>query len=404
MYMSIPKISDTDPANAATFNKPLIAIEEALASLSGSAPSRAGNAVILENMPLHSSVLIGDAVYFDSLSGSFKPAVATVHKVEGGNGRYEGTEESLVLGVVVKKITPGIGDILSAGSIESEQVAGAVAPTGETGVYFLSPDNPGKLTMDPGHILRQPVMAYMGGSTIVAIPSMSAPYQYTSPIVRTIKSDTIDVDIIDGMANIEAASLELSEPRPSGTAISNVTGKSASITPVVSKIIGTGDISVTTKEDTGEVYLGSNGSSVYGVDAYEYNLNGAKRSSNNLYTYIVFPAGKSSFVTIHGNVHASGECIAKVWVDVVSDTSCQIEARSAFIPTPTEDGVALPTDADLSASTISVSENGSKLCRIPASSGINITGSGSMIATLIVDNPASDIRILKAGFILSPVE
>jgi len=154
----IQTIADGEPVNAATANRPLMQLAGQNRSLKAKVDSLAPTSgrLIVSQASLGEDVLLYDFVYFDGVSGTFRPALAeAVHDAEL---HLVASPRSLVVGIVISINTnEPIGDILELGPLDL--LAESINPqtllddpinsTFAEGRYFLSGRVPGKMTLRP---------------------------------------------------------------------------------------------------------------------------------------------------------------------------------------------------------------------------------------------------------------
>jgi len=166
-WKNIRHILDGEPVKSSVASRPSQALEnnteylkELLDALS------LGQAVILRNQYIESTLVVGDAVYVDS--GTYKAALAEIEYSETSSA-YIVAETSYVIGIIMSKSSSTRGDILLHGYAELD-ISDAVDGTLEVGPYYLSSALPGKLVKQ-----SQPVNVYVlyhaGNDTIFVNPS-----------------------------------------------------------------------------------------------------------------------------------------------------------------------------------------------------------------------------------------
>ena len=107
----------------------------------------AGQALILWDQPLTTSLVPGNAVYLDNTTRIWKPGRA-LFTDSGSNGVLSLDPQASVTGVVLYKQSPTLGVIVLNGTciLPFSQFALIVEGSAAAGVYYLSATTPGKLT------------------------------------------------------------------------------------------------------------------------------------------------------------------------------------------------------------------------------------------------------------------
>lgn len=405
MSVVIDKIKDTDIASADTFNKPLYQIESALNKLQDTLYNMSSKScIVYNNAPVSSDCFIGALVYLDEYTHIMRPARAVCSTQPVSSGKYIDSPESHVVGMVIN-IKGSLADVLIQGSYDSDICVTGCGITDGPGTYYLAENEAGKCTKNPPEVMKTPVLTYMGGSSIILNITSRPPYQYDSPLIRGIVSDDASIAVsadYSGIGHINMADSVATETALSPTAVSSISGRFYTKTPIVSSISGVGGIKATTN-NLGETILELT-SEIGGVHyAEDYNLNGTKRVSDEVYTYIVFPKGKESRLTISTPINVSRHMTATPWAHVISSESLDIAARSFFMPDPSiESGVNI-SDIDWITDKLSVEGNDGNLVLSEAASGVPVYGQGNVITTFTVSGVGADIRLLRAGVKLTPV-
>lgn len=406
MSIVIPRIKNTDKANADTFNTPLNAVEQALNNIN-SALLEVSNksALIAYNVPASDDCFVGALVRFDPASGVFVPAVAIANLSAMHDGKYINAPEASVIGMIIRITSSGIADILIQGQYSSHECVYNCLEDKTPGIYFLSNTNKGKASTDHNGIVVQPVLLYLGGSDIFLNITHQMPSQYQGSVVRgaTTSSESLTVSVSDnGVLDIGthdpiSTGIELSQ-----TAISSINGNRYTTTPIISSVSGVGGVSVTTN-NLGEAFIGLSSELGHNIQASEYNLNGTKRVSDDIYTYIVFPSGKSSSVTISRHIDVSCEMAATPWVHVISGDAITFTTMSYFVPDPDKTIGVSPTDIRGVSSDIPVGASGSNIILGESSDPVSVVSSGTLISRITINAPSVDIKLLRAGYFMTPV-
>lgn len=411
MDINIPRINDTDPANSYTFNKPIEAIESVLNSFNTSINAiSSGSSLVVQSVPVSSDCFLGALVYFDTVNKEFSPAIAITDTTNVVNGVLVKSDASAVVGMVIALSGPRIADILVQGKYSSAACVNNCIGNGDPGMYYLSDTNAGKASKTY-RIMPQPVFTYLGGPDFVLNITHQIPYQYAGSVLRGAisGSDLIRTTVDNyGILSIGINDWVESGRHKAPYAISDLNGPYYHRTPVVTAVHGIGEISVKTT-DTGEVYIADSAYASGKIHASEYNLNGVKRTQDSLYTYFVYPSSRTSSMTISTKINVSNDASfnAGCWMDVVCNGTITASARvSMYMIKDINGETELPNSGDtILSSSIPISVSGSGKIKTQITSGQSkITGPCTLMAKIEIHNQsASDIPVLRAGFMLDPV-
>jgi hypothetical protein len=319
-------------------------------------------------------------------------------------GRYIDAQESHVVGMVINK-TGTIADVLLSGSYDSEACVKGCGLMHGPGTYYLSENSAGKCTKTPPVIMRTPVLTYIGGSSIILNITSRPPYQYDSPLIRGIVADTDSLVISAddaGIGHVDVAESIITETSLSPVALSSISGRYCTTTPVISAISGIGGITTTTNE-FGEAIIELTSEKGGRHHAADYNLNGSKRVSDDIYTYIVFPKGKESRLTISTPVNVPHTMKATPWAHVISSESTDISVRSAFIPDPDKGNSINISDITWTKGSMPLDSLPDNLVLAESTSGVNVYSEGTVVTIFTVYNPNTDIRMIRAGVVVDPI-
>lgn len=407
MNVSIPRINNTDEASAATFNRPLSVIENYLSAIKASIYTIGDKgSIIAKDVRMDNSCFKGCLVYFDSDNCIFRPASASVESETISIGSDMVSPKALVCGMVVGIESSGVGSILVAGKFTSSACVTACLVEGSPGTYYLSSkaDEEGRATLNPKGPIKQPILTYMGDGTFILNITHQPPYQYNGNALRGVStSGPLTASITDGVVQLSVKELEQSGTQYSPTAIGSINGTTYTTTPVLTNIIGVGDSIRVYKNELGEAYIGLPEDIGGSVEAYEYNMNGSKRVSGDVYTFIVFPGGKTSAVTINRHIAPTNTIDVGVWLQSMSESSVDTRISMYFLEDP-EEGSRVPlANTPDSEFTLTV-EGSNNLVTITSSDDkIPVTGPGIVSATIEV-SPSDDFRVIRAGFSIQPSE
>lgn len=173
----IDKLAGTTPdgsaAAVALIDSSLGQTENALNDLSGRIETlNTKSAIIRQHVPLADGVGVGALVYYDAVNMCFDFAQALTLAETGASGQTIEAPQARVEGIVIATdlgSDPQTGTLLTGGYWEDADVTNAclnvdseLATDAAPGIYYLSPVNAGKATMETDGHLRQPVLSYYG--------------------------------------------------------------------------------------------------------------------------------------------------------------------------------------------------------------------------------------------------
>jgi hypothetical protein len=104
----------------------------------------AGEALFIHDVTVESGALPGHAMYFDSVSGTYKRALAAV-ELDAVNGLYTVAQSSFAVGLLYSKTNTTTGSIISFGMLRDFDLSNSIADPTVAGPQFLSMTEPGKL-------------------------------------------------------------------------------------------------------------------------------------------------------------------------------------------------------------------------------------------------------------------
>ena len=229
------------------------------------------------------------------------------------------------------------------------------------------------------------------------------PFAYGSPVIRTVipASDNLEVVINNGICKLNALPFVDGDTAISSRAISGISGNSLNYTPVVPEIVAGSGITATSREDGG-VILSAMGMVDIPVDAYAIMHNGTTVTNDGLYQYITFPQGRTSRLIIElpfSDRNAQAEYKATVWA-MTAGAGATLSCTMFFVPDPgIQAPVELPTTTTVENVPLTLDQAIGGVSYNELSTGLTISGSGTLVATLYMDSePATDIRLLRVGF------
>jgi hypothetical protein len=106
----------------------------------------AGEALFVHDVALEEDALVGDVVYYDETSGTYKRALASLD-YNSTSGYWTISESSYVVGMVYEKTGNTSGHLLTGGFLREFSLASSIpGDHTDAGAYFLSMTQAGKLT------------------------------------------------------------------------------------------------------------------------------------------------------------------------------------------------------------------------------------------------------------------
>lgn len=232
------------------------------------------------------------------------------------------------------------------------------------------------------------------------------PTSYSTGVVRNILAgdDSIAVEISNGIVKVMSPEPIIDNTAKSATAIATLGAGHAVLTPVVSGISTVGDdISCDYNDKTGDVTIYGSGVSIDRMMATEYNLNGSKHVSDDIYTYVVLPGSRKSSVTVSRDIVKSGTSSTqfKVWVDVARELpETELTVDVFFTPYPAEGAPTqlVSTGDAIVATTIAATSAKGQLTHCISDDVATVSGAGILSAKISANIPGTDVYILRAGF------
>jgi len=104
----------------------------------------AGEALFIHGVPVEADALVGQPMYFDASSGTYKRALAAV-ELDPVNGWYTVAKSAFVVGLLYSKTNTTTGSIISIGMARDFDMSNAIDDPTSSGPYYLSMTEPGKL-------------------------------------------------------------------------------------------------------------------------------------------------------------------------------------------------------------------------------------------------------------------
>lgn len=239
-------------------------------------------------------------------------------------------------------------------------------------------------------------------TVFTAIPS-----SYSTGTVRSIVpgDSSISVESVNGIVKIKSPEPIIDRTVKSPTAIASIGSGHAVATPVVSAVNTMGDdISCDYNDRTGDVTIYGSGVSASRMLATEYNLNGAKNVSDDIYTYVVIPGARRSSVTVSKDIVKSGmgETNIKVWIDIareLNNTDLTVDVFFTRYPEQDSPTELVSTGDPILSTEITAHSEAGMLTHCISKDSVFIRGAGLLSAKISSKGSGtSDIYILRAGF------
>lgn len=231
------------------------------------------------------------------------------------------------------------------------------------------------------------------------------PFAYGDSVVRSIGTNTLKLSSAKGAVQIDIPSYTRDAAVRSATAVSNIASNTLQITPVVSKITAGAGI-YAAHVGSGQYVLASSKDLNVPIKAQQMYMNGAQRVATSLLTYTVFPKGIDSSITMSMPVQNNTSIPLKVyvWAQVKTGSTAAFTVRFYFIPLSRQSVVPIPTSSMYDPVVLSTNQSstaGLLYCQVPVS-GIQTTSdintSGTLVASMQISKPASDVYIYQTGF------
>lgn len=405
MSISIPRLQNSSTASADTFNAPLSAIELELNNIHRILSTVVNkNSIIASDIRISSDCFTGCLVYFDYEDKVCRPAIATVDASDLSYGDYINNPKSCVLGMLISKSDNGVtGSVLISGQYKDALCVSQCLEESVPGTFYLSDKYIGKATNKPEGPVRQPVLTYLGDGEVIINITQQPPYQYSDSYIRGISASGMVTATVsdDGVARIHSKYMDKLGAAYSNTAVSAINGAGYNVTPVITDIVGVGNSIKVKKNIFGEAYIGLPSEFGTTIEAESYNLNGTKRVSDDIFTYIVFPGGRTGSVTFSSHVCTGSPINVCPWIHAIGSEAISMGYTIYFLEDPAVGSeVAISSIPSISGTIRSESGRGT-LALASGSSNLNVSSSGTIIVKL-TGNPTGDFKILRAGISIEP--
>lgn len=268
-----------------------------------------------------------------------------------------------------------------------------------------------------GFMISEGYLWYMGdvapatGSVVIF---NHYPFAYGSPVVRSIESANgmLSVQTKNGVVRLTAMDLKEGTATDSATALHDIRDGVKLYTRNVSDVVAGPGIVVSKGNDaSGVVVVASKAKIGERLDAYAINHNGTNITSDSAFTYITFPAGRDSALSMSmpiTGIEGGSGIVAQAWAYILGQDAT-FDVTYYWTPDP-EPGapVTLSWDPVVPTCTMTAdvtSSTSSTLAYAVASAAVPLTGNGTLTAVVHISNiPTNDIRLPRLGFILSYAE
>jgi len=162
-------ITQGEPVSPSVTNRPISQLDQNVHYLWQILQAHSiGSALFARAVTVDSSVVVGTPVYFDATNDRFSPALA-ITKIDSSTGRLELENDARVWGIVYKKHNATLADLLICGYAQVDITP--VVDTYQSGIYYLSHVNRGKLTVK-NLPLGIPVLLCDGKGKVFVFPQL----------------------------------------------------------------------------------------------------------------------------------------------------------------------------------------------------------------------------------------
>jgi hypothetical protein len=179
--VSVPQVVNGDPLKAKSVNSPVNILAERTVVLKNLLDSiKAGQQLVLKNIPVESTSLPGHVVYLDNATLLHKKALSK-WDILNANQQATPADSSIFTGVIINKTTDYVADVLIEGIAELDSPAqtrlfNSITPS--AGIYFLSNSVEGTvIKTKPAMGVR--VLEYYSDGVIRVFPPQHEPITHT---------------------------------------------------------------------------------------------------------------------------------------------------------------------------------------------------------------------------------
>ena len=257
-------------------------------------------------------------------------------------------------------------------------------------------DTSGAVEIQDGRLFRRSART---GSTFVF---SCYPFMYGDTVVRSVVSASplVKVSRVGGTVRLSAFDFPSTSTSPSPVAVSDLSGTSLRLTPVVSELVAGPGVTVNSDPSTGRATVSSGAMVGTLLDAYAVNHNGTVMSSDGSLLHTVFPAGRTASLTLSVPLSGMSGRTMRARACVVT-AGCDVTLSCSFLFLPFQNETTLPVDA--ATGTITLTGTSGKAVRGLDDTGTVVTGDGMLYITMSPSAvPSSDVRLLRLGAVLEP--
>ena len=256
-----------------------------------------------------------------------------------------------------------------------------------------------------GFYIQDGVLWFKGDAAPVDVTLFNHfPFAYGSPVLRDITSsnDALVVTKRNGLVTLTQNAFVGGSVARTGTAISNINGRTLEYTPVISGIAAGPGTSVSISS-RGVATISATSVIGYPMDAYNVNANGATVTSDGTLTYFMFPSGRQNAGFVIGmpvtGIDSSTRLSAVVWGWCVNATA-SFDVSISVVPDPQINSSSTNVQQNAATGTLSFGAGG--ITYAESTCSVQLTGGGMLFARITASGaPATDIRLLRMGFKLT---
>jgi len=259
-------------------------------------------------------------------------------------------------------------------------------------------------------MLASPVPTEFVNFTVTVI----IPFSFGEPIIRSAYTNTpddLELQAVQGRLSVDQKPWISGSSAPAARAVSQISGRTKSFTPVVSQLAGAGGLVVTTDSEGRAVVSDERGLEVL-VEPQIVNLNNAIEATDGIYTYYAFPAtrtctmiGRIALPRFDSTITVEAQLIAEVeglQVGAFPDLFGEV------IVLPAADGVTpvpMPVawGSPLTLAGKAIAANNMDLLSTVEADWVPVTSEGLVYLRLTAAVSAVDLNIMRFGIKLKQV-
>lgn len=234
------------------------------------------------------------------------------------------------------------------------------------------------------------------------------PFAYNSAVIRSITTQNdsaLTVKNVNGNVTLIPGDFVDGNTESAPAAVSGISGNQINYTPVVTGVSAAGGIKIN-KTAAGEVILSSAELMDTLLDAYSVNHNGTMLTSDNIFTYFTFPAGRTSELVMTLPVRSIAEGTklnATAWVCMYGEGAATFNTRTRFIADPSVSGRAvIPREGSEYTSEINATGSAEYVTFAEMRDPVEVTGNGLLSTVITISSaPTTEIRLIRIGFKLT---